>query len=115
VATDRFGIYGVLAYAVAHRLPEFGIRLALGAPPMTLLQIVLLQGARLAVAGITIGAGASLLVTGWIRGLLFGVAAVDPATLITVAAVFSAVAFVACLLPAVRAAQVDPITALRNE
>ena len=109
------GIYGVLAYAVAHRLPEFGIRLALGAQPKTLLQVVLLQGARLVVAGIVIGAGASLLVTGWIRGLLFGVAAFDPATLVAVAAVFSAVAFVACLLPALRAAHVDPMTALRNE
>ena len=109
------GIYGVLAYAVAHRLPEFGIRLALGASPMTLLQIVLTQGARLAGAGIVIGAGMSLLVTGWIRGLLFGVAAFDPATLTVVAAVFSAVAFVACLLPALRAARVDPITALRHD
>ncbi len=109
------GIYGVLAYAVAHRLPEFGIRLALGAPPSALLQTVLLQGARLALGGIAIGAGASLVVTGWIRGLLFGVDAFDPATLIAVTAVFSVVAFVACLLPALRAAHVDPITALRNE
>ena len=109
------GIYGVLAFAVAHRLPEFGVRLALGASPMTLLQIVLTQGARLAGAGIVIGAGMSLLVTGWIRGLLFGVAAFDPATLTVVAAVFSAVAFVACLLPALRAARVDPITALRHD
>ncbi len=109
------GIYGVLAYAVAHRLPEFGIRLALGANPATLLRMVLAQGARLAVTGIVIGFGASLLVTGWIRGLLFGVTAFDPATLVAVAIVFSGVAFVACLFPAVRAARVDPITALRND
>ena len=70
---------------------------------------------RLAVAGIVLGAGASLLVTGWIRGLLFGVAAFDPATLAAVAAIFSVVAFVACLLPALRAARPDIVPALAGD
>jgi predicted permease len=109
------GIYGVLAYAVAHRLPEFGVRVALGASPMRLLQMILAQGARMAAAGIAAGAVASLLATGWIRGLLFGVGATDPLTLGAVAVLFSLVALVACLVPALRAARVDPITALRNE
>jgi predicted permease len=108
------GIYGVLAYAVAHRLPELGVRVALGARPAQLLQMVLAQGARMAMAGSVLGAGASLLVTRWIRGLLFGVTAIDPVTLVGVGAIFSLVAFAACLIPARRAARVDPMTALRN-
>ena len=108
------GIYGVLAYAVAHRLPEFGVRLALGASPQQLRQMVLAQGARLAGIGIVVGAGASVVSTGWLRGLLFGVTPFDPWTLAAVSLLFSSVALVACLLPARRAARVDPIAALRN-
>jgi predicted permease len=109
------GIYGVLAYTVAHRLPEFGVRVALGARPEQLLRMILVQGARMAGAGIVIGAGASLLATGWLRGLLFGVSAFDPLTLGAVAALFILVALVACLVPAQRAARVDPLSALRGE
>jgi predicted permease len=109
------GIYGVLAYAVAHRLPEFGVRLALGARPRQLLQMVLGQGARLVGFGIVLGAGAALLMTRWLRGLLFGVTAFDPLTLSAVAAVFGVAALAACLLPARRAARVDPIAVIRSE
>jgi predicted permease len=109
------GIYGVQAYGVAHRLPEFGVRVALGAHPTQVLQMVLAQGARMALAGMVVGACASLLVTRWIRGLLFGVQPFDPAVLIGVAILFSLVALAACLVPARRAARVDPLTALRNE
>lgn len=109
------GIYGVLAYAVAHRLPEFGVRLALGARPDQLRQMVLAQGARLAGIGLVLGIGASLLVTGWLRGLLYGVPPFDPATLLAVGVLFTVVALTACLLPARRAARVDPIAALRGE
>jgi putative ABC transport system permease protein len=109
------GIYGVLAYAVAHRLPEFGVRVALGARPEQLLRMVLVQSARMACAGIVLGAGASLLATGWLRGLLFGVSAFDPLTLGAVAALFFLVALVACLVPAQRAARVDPLSALRGD
>ena len=109
------GIYGVLAYAVAHRLPEFGVRVALGARPAQLLQMVLAQGARLTGIGIVLGAIASVLATGWIRGLLFGVAAFDPLTLTAVGVCFGIVGLFACLVPARRASRVDPLTALRNE
>jgi predicted permease len=109
------GIYGVMAYAVAHRLPEFGVRVALGARPRQLLRMVFLQGARMALAGIALGAGASLLVARWIEGLLFGVRPFDPATLAAVGALFCVIALAACLLPAERAARVDPMKVLRNE
>ena len=109
------GIYGVLAYAVAHRLPEFGVRAALGARPADLLEIVLAQGLRMAAFGVALGAGASWLATRWLRGLLFGVQPFDPATFGTVAVLFFLVALAACLVPALRAARVDPMTALRNE
>ncbi len=108
------GIYGVLAYTVAQRLPEFGVRVALGARPAQLLEMVLAQGARLAAIGIVLGAGASILASRWIRGLLFGVQPFDPATLAAVAVLFGLVALAACLIPARRAARVDPLTAIRN-
>ena len=94
------GIYGVLAYTVAQRLPEFGVRVALGARPAQLLEMVLAQGARLAAVGIVLGAAASILASRWIRGLLFGVQPFDPATLGAVAVLFGVVALAACLVPA---------------
>lgn len=109
------GIYGVLAYAVAHRVPEFGVRLALGARPEQLLQMVLAQGARMTLLGLALGAGVSMLATRWIRGLLFGVQPFDPVTLGGVALLFWAIAMAACLLPARRAAGIEPLAALRNE
>ncbi|MGH7556131.1 MAG: FtsX-like permease family protein, partial [Longimicrobiales bacterium] len=109
------GIYSVLAYAVAHRVPEFGVRLALGARPGQLLQMVLAQGARMALLGLALGAGVSMLATRGIRGLLFGVQPFDPITLGGVAILFCAIAMAACLLPARRAAGIEPLAALRNE
>ena len=109
------GIYGVLAYSVAHRLPEFGVRLALGAPPRQLISMVLRQGAWMVGAGLVLGAGASVLASRGIRGLLFGVSPFDPLTLGAVALVFCVVAAAACLGPARRAGRVDPLTALRSE
>jgi predicted permease len=108
------GIYGVLAYAVARRLPEFGVRAALGASPGRLLTMVLGTGVRMGLLGIAIGIGASLLVTRSLRGLLFGVQPFDAATFVFVATVFGLVVLAACLLPARRAGRVDPMTALRN-
>ena len=108
------GVYGILAYTVAHRMPEFGVRLALGAPPAQLRRMILWQGVRMAAIGILLGAGTSLLVARWIRGLLFGVQPFDPATLGAVAILFGLVAVAACLVPARRAAGADPLSALRN-
>ena len=91
------------------------MRAALGARPADLLEIVLAQGLRMAAFGVALGAGASWLATRWLRGLLFGVQPFDPATFGTVAVLFFLVALAACLVPALRAARVDPMTALRNE
>jgi putative ABC transport system permease protein len=111
---SMIGIYGVLAYTVAHRLPEFGVRVALGAHPRQIIGMVLAQGAWMAAIGIVLGGGASFLVTRGIRGLLFGVQPFDPATIAAVALLFCLVALAACLGPARRAGRVDPLTALRN-
>jgi predicted permease len=108
------GVYGILAYAVAHRLPEFGVRAALGASPRQLLATVLGDGLRLGSMGITIGIGMSLLVTRYLRGLLFGVQPFDLATFAVVAILFGLIVFVACLLPARRAGRVDPMVTLRH-
>jgi predicted permease len=109
------GIYGVLAYAVAYRLPEFGVRVALGARPAQLVSMVLTQGAWIVAVGIVLGVGASLVAARSIRGLLFGVRPFDPVTLAAVAVVFCLIAAVAGLGPARRAGRVDPLTALRSE
>ena len=108
------GIYGVLAFGVAHRLPEFGVRAALGARPARLIGMVVAQGGWMAAAGIILGAGASLLAARAIRGLLFGVQPFDPVTIGAVAVLFAAVALAACLIPARRAARVDPLAVLRD-
>jgi predicted permease len=109
------GIYGVLAYSVAHRLPEFGVRLALGARPKELVAMVLVQGAWLVGVGIALGAGVSVVATRGIRGLLFGVRPFDPLTLAVVALIFCVVAAAACFGPARRAGRIDPLTALRTD
>jgi predicted permease len=107
------GVYGVLAYAVAHRLPEFGVRAALGARPGQLLGMVMGQGLRMGSIGIALGIGLSMLVTRLLGGLLFGVRPFDVPTFAAVAVVFGAVILTACLLPARRAGRVDPMTTLR--
>jgi putative ABC transport system permease protein len=109
------GIYGVLAYAVAHRVPEFGVRLALGAHPRQILEMVLVQGAWMVGIGIVLGVIASSMAARTIRGLLFRVQPFDLLTLGAVALTFCLVALAACLVPARRAARVDPLTALRSE
>jgi putative ABC transport system permease protein len=109
------GIYGVLAYSVARRTGEFGIRLALGAQSGDILKLVIGQGMRLVTAGLVLGLTASLALTRLISQLLFGVSATDPLTFIGIAVLFTGIAVFACWLPARRATRVDPITALRCE
>lgn len=109
------GVYGVVAYGVARRTREFGIRLALGAQPSALLRSILSHGVRLATAGVVIGILGALAMRRAIQGLLFETAATDPRVFAAVAAILLAVAVLACYVPARRAAQVDPITALRHE
>ncbi len=109
------GIYGVMSYVVNQRKHEFGIRLALGAQSADLLRLILQQGLRLTLTGLTLGVLGALALTRLLKGLLFGVSAADPATYLGVALLLAAVALLACYLPARRAMRVDPLVALRHE
>jgi predicted permease len=108
------GIYGVMAYFVAQRTQEFGIRIALGATSGDVIRLVLAQGIRFALTGIGLGLLGALALRGAIAGMLYAVDAHDPATFAALASVLSAAALMACYVPARRAVRVDPITALRN-
>jgi len=107
------GIYGVIAYSVAQRTQELGIRRALGAGQRDILRLVLGQGLGLALAGVALGIGGALALTRVMTGLLFEVSATNPTTYIGVAVLFVSVALVASYFPARRASRVDPAAALR--
>jgi ABC-type antimicrobial peptide transport system permease subunit len=109
------GIYGVMSYAVAQRAQEIGIRMALGARRGQVLGMMMGNGARLAVAGIGIGAAGALALTRFMSAFLFGVGPTDFLTFLGMPLLFAAVALLACYLPARRAMRLDPITTLRCE
>ena len=109
------GIYGVLSYSVTQRTPEIGIRMALGANRREVLRMVLADGMKLTVAGVAIGLAASFALTRLMSGMLFGVSANDPVTLVSVTFLLGTVTLVACYVPARKATRVDPLTALRHE
>jgi predicted permease len=109
------GIYGVIAYLVALRTREFGIRMALGADAGRVLRLVMNGGARLIGLGLAVGIGAAAALTRALRGVLYGVAATDVGTFATMAALLATVALAACLVPGLQATRVDPSTALRAE
>jgi len=109
------GIYSVIAYSVAERTHEMGIRIALGAEPADILRLVLRQGLLLALSGIAIGVAASFALTRLMASLLYHVSVTDPATFVTGSLLFAAVALLASYLPARRATRVDPMVALRND
>jgi putative ABC transport system permease protein len=109
------GIYGVMAYSVAARTREVGVRMALGAQPGDVIRLVFKEGMSLAGIGVAIGLLASLALTRLMQGLLFGVGANDPLTFSAGALLSLCVALLACWLPARRATRVDPLVALRSE
>jgi len=109
------GIYGIMAYSVANRTNEIGIRLALGAQPGQVRGMILRESAWLAAAGIVAGVGAALGLTRLVKSMLYGVQPWDPATMIGGVLVLLAVALAASWIPARRAARVQPMEALRHE
>jgi predicted permease len=108
------GVYGVVSYNVAQRRREIGVRMALGAQAADVLRLVLARGFRPVLAGLAVGIAVALLSGQLIRSLLFGVSATDPVTIAGVALVLAAMAGLACLLPALDAARVDPGSALHE-
>ncbi|MGE3617377.1 MAG: ABC transporter permease [Gemmatimonadales bacterium] len=115
IVLAAMGIYGVLAYLVARRTRELGIRMALGAAPRNLVRLVLGHGTRLSLLGIGLGVPAAVALTGVLRQALFGIVAVTPAVYLVTAGGVTLLALVACWWPARRAAVVNPVEALRAE
>jgi ABC-type antimicrobial peptide transport system permease subunit len=109
------GLYGLLAFQVARRTQEIGIRLALGAERGDVLQLVLAEGASLAIAGTLIGCAAALFLNRYLESFVFGIKPTDAMTVIAVAVLLIGVAVTASYVPARRAAKVDPMVALRCE
>jgi predicted permease len=114
LALSAIGIYGVLAFGVAQRVREFGIRQALGADRASILSLVLGQGLRTAGVGIALGLGGALVLTRYLQSLLFGVSSHDVTVFAGVTGILFSVALLACYIPARRATRVDPMVALRE-
>ena len=108
------GIYGVVSHLAVRRTHEIGVRMALGAESSEVRRLVIGQGFRPTLSGLALGLVATLALTRVMRGLLFGVSALDPLTFAAAALLVTVVAFFACYLPARRSLKVDPLVALRH-
>jgi putative ABC transport system permease protein len=115
LALSATGIFGVMSYAVAQQSKEIGIRMALGAQPRDVLRMVVGEGLLLVLLGVVIGVGAGVALSHYLTSLFFGVSPANPVTYLEVALLMIAIALIACLLPALRAVRVNPMTALRYE
>jgi ABC-type antimicrobial peptide transport system permease subunit len=109
------GIYGVMAYTFSQRTNEIGIRMAMGARREDVLRLVLGEGVVLLVAGLGAGVSGALVLTRFLRTMLFEVKPADPATFAAIAILLTLVALAACVVPARRATNIEPLTALRHE
>ena len=115
VLLAAIGLYSVIAYNVAQRTQEMGVRIALGAETRHVVGLVLREGMTLAIAGVALGGAVALLVSRWVKPLLFNESPRDPLVFAGVAVALLAVAALASFIPARRAARADPIRALRTE
>jgi len=108
------GLYGVLSYSVSQKRREIGVRIALGAQSTTILGLIISQGLRIVGIGLVTGLAAALALSGVVAGILYGVSATDPGAIALSVLSLGLTALIACLLPALRASRIDPITALRD-
>jgi predicted lysophospholipase L1 biosynthesis ABC-type transport system permease subunit len=115
VVLAAVGVYGVMSYSVSQRTRELGIRMALGAQPLSVLQLVTGDGMRLVGSGLLLGLMVALALTRLLRRLLYEITTTDPWTYVGVSLALLVIAFVACWIPARRAARLDPLAALRQE
>lgn len=115
LALALIGIYGVMAFLVQTRTHEIGVRMALGATARDVFKLIVGRGMKLTVVGIVIGVGGAIAFTRWMQSLLFNTSSTDPITFVLISFLLSLAAFLACYIPARRAAKVDPLVALRYE
>jgi ABC-type antimicrobial peptide transport system permease subunit len=115
IALAAVGIYGVMSYSVKRRAQEIGIRLALGATPLSVLRLALSDGMQPVAIGAVLGLAAALGLTRFMNSLVYGITATDPVTFVLVLAILTGTAILAVFIPARSAARMDPMLALRDE